>query len=269
MGATGSDWPGSAEADPGLRLALPARRVPVGHGWDWIARGWKLFTRAPLMWIVSLLILVVAAVVMNFIPLIGGLAFHVLNAAIAAGFIVACRSLELGNEFELEHLFAGFRTHFGSLLVVGLLFLAGEAAIFLVFVAFAGFPLIGVAMSGDAQEIATRVMASLMTIALGGLVALALLVPLMAAIWFAPALVVLHGVGPVEAMKQSFIGCFRNFWSLFVYGLVMTLFALLIPLTLGLGAFVWVPLAIASTYAAYREIYTAEPMAPAPVAAAA
>jgi uncharacterized membrane protein len=204
---------------------------------------------------------------MNFVPVVGGLAFHVLNAAIAAGFVVACRSLELGNDFELEHLFAGFRTHFGSLVVVGLLFLAGEAVIFVVFLAFVGMPLIGTMISGDSQQLAAHLMGSLMSIALGGLVALGLMIPLVAAIWFAPALVVMHGVGPVEAMKQSFVGSFRNFWSLFVYGLVMTLFAILIPLTLGLGLLVWVPLAIASTYASYRDIFTDD--ASVPVAAAA
>lgn len=256
MSATQTEWTPAGDADAGLRLVLPPRRVSAGNGWDWIARGWRLFARAPLMWILSLLILIVVAVVMNFIPILGSLVFQVLNAAIAAGFVVACRSLERGGEFELEHLFAGFRRHFGSLVIVGLLFLAGEMVIFAVFLGFVGFPMLGAFLSGDTQQVAASLMHSLFAIALGGLVALALMVPLIAAFWFAPALVVMHGMAPLQAMKASLVGSLRNFWAFLVYGIVMTLFAILIPLTLGLGLLIWLPVTISSSYVAYRDIYT-------------
>jgi uncharacterized membrane protein len=240
----------------GLTLVVPLRSLPAGEGWTWIAQGWRLFTRAPLMWILSMLIVFVAAVVMNFVPIIGGIAFQVLNAVIAAGFVVACRSLEQGGEFELEDLFAGFRIRFGNLVIVGLLFLAGSIAIFLVFAAFLGFTILGAVLTGDAQQIAATVMKSFFGLALGGLVALALWVPLIAAFWFAPALVVMHDVRPIEAMKQSFSASFRNFVPFLVYGLVMMVFAIVAAIPLGLGFLVWMPLAIASSYAAYRAIFT-------------
>jgi uncharacterized membrane protein len=44
-----------------------------------------------------------------------------------------------------------------------------------------------------------------------------------------------------------------------VYGFVMLVLAIVAVIPLGLGMFVWLPLAIASTYAAYRQIYTEEP----------
>ncbi|HET9469861.1 MAG TPA: BPSS1780 family membrane protein, partial [Usitatibacter sp.] len=187
---------------------------------------------------------------------------------IAAGFVVACRSIEQGGEFELEHLFAGFRIRFGNLVVVGLLFLAGSVAIVLVFAAFLGFTILGAVLTGDSQQIAATVMKSFFGLALGGLVALALWVPLVAAFWFAPALVVLNDVRPVEAMKQSFVASFRNFVPFLVYGIVMLVFAVLAAIPLGLGLLVWMPLAIASSYAAYRAIFTedASPAAPATLA---
>ena len=267
MSATQTEWTTPPQPD-GLTLATPCRSLPAGEGWAWIARGWRLFTRAPLMWILSMLIVFVVAVVMNFIPIIGGLAFQVLNPVIAAGFVVACRSLEQGGEFELEHLFAGFRIRFGNLAILGLLFLAGTVAILLVFAAFLGFTILGAVLTGDSQQIAATVMKSFFGLALGGLVALALWVPLIAAIWFAPALVVMHDVGPIEAMKQSFVGSFRNFVPFLLYGLVMLVFAILAAIPIGLGFLVWVPLAIASGYAAYRAIFTVDgaPAAPATLA---
>jgi len=267
MSATQTEWTPPSQPG-GLTLVVPSRALPAGEGWTWIARGWGLFTRAPLMWILSMLIVFVAAVVMNFIPIIGGLAFQVLNPVIAAGFVVACRSLEQGGEFELEHLFAGFKIRFGNLVVLGLLFLAGTIAIFLVFAAFLGFTILGAILTGDAQQIAATMMRSFFGLALGGLVAMALWVPLIAAIWFAPALVVMHDVGPVEAMKQSFVASFRNFVPFLLYGIVMLVFAVLAAIPIGLGFLVWMPLAIASTYAAYRAIFTADdaPAAPSTLA---
>jgi uncharacterized membrane protein len=111
-------------------------------------------------------------------------------------------------------------------------------------------------MSGDAQAIASQAMASALTILLGALVAVALTVPLMAAFWFAPALVVMHGLGPVEAMKQSLVGCLRNWIPFLVWSIVMLVFAILAAIPFGLGYLVWLPLAITSSYAAYRGIYT-------------
>jgi uncharacterized membrane protein len=219
-------------------------------------QGWRLFTRAPLMWILAILVWFVIAVVVHLLPVIGALAFQAVNAAIAAGFVVACRSLERGGEFELEHLFAGFRDRFVSLLVVGLLVMAGYVAIFLVFGMFFGFSILGALMTGDPNAIASSIMASALTLALGGLVALALTIPLMAAFWFAPALVVMHGLGPVQAMKESFVGCLRNWIPFLVWSLVMTIFAIVAAIPVLLGYLVWIPLAIASTYAAYRDIYT-------------
>jgi len=266
MSVTQTDEPGGAQPEPELRLVQPSRRRPAGDGWAWIAQGWKLFARAPLMWILAILVVFVIAVVVNLVPFVGGMAFQVLQAAIAAGFMVACRSLERGDEFEIEHLFAGFRTRFSSLLVVGLLVIVGWLAILAVFASFVGFSILGALLSGDVHAIAGSVMASAMTIALGGLVAAALSIPLMAAFWFAPALVVLNGVGPVEAMKESLVGCMRNFVPFLVWGIVMTVFAIVAALPVFLGYLVWMPLAITSTYAAYRAIFTegaeATPAAP-------
>jgi len=263
MSVTQVEGSAGAQRDGDLRLVLPPRRHAAGAGWTWIAQGWKLFTRAPLMWILSILVWIVIAIVLNLVPFVGGLAFQVLQAAIGAGFMVACRSIEVGGDFELEHLFAGFRTRFASLLVVGLIVLGCSILIFLVFAAFAGFSILGAILSGDPQVIAHDIMASALTLALGLLVALALYVPLAAAFWFAPALVILNGLGPVEAMKQSLAGCLKNFVPFLVWGIVMLVFAILAAIPVGLGYLVWVPLAIASSYAAYRGIYTEEGSPPA------
>src|SRR5437868_14415550 len=104
--------------DPELKLVLPGRGLPAGAGWDWIAEGWSLFTKAPLMWILSLLVILVVVVVMALVPILGQIALQVVQPAIIAGYMVACRQLEKGGEFEIEHLTAGFSKRFVPLLVV-------------------------------------------------------------------------------------------------------------------------------------------------------
>jgi len=248
--------PSEGPYDPDLKLVLPGKGLPAGAGWDWITEGWSLFTKAPLMWIVSLLVIFVGAIAVGLVPILGQLLFQLVQAAIAAGYMVACRSLEKGGEFEIEHLMAGFQRRFVPLLIVGVLFLVGWIVIFLICMAFAGMGMIGALMAGDAENAAHALMASAGSIVLGLLVMMALMVPLVAAYWFAPALVMMHDMKPIAAMRESFFACFRNFVPFLVYGIVMTIAGFFAALPFGLGMLVWVPVAIASTYVAYSQIFT-------------
>jgi uncharacterized membrane protein len=134
----------------------------------------------------------------------------------------------------------------------------------LLFFLVAGVSLLPAFLSGDSDALGAALMGSAMLMMVGGLVMMAVMVPIMAAYWFAPALVMLHDMPPIEAMKASFFACFRNFVPFLVYSLVMgfTLFIAILPF--GLGLLVWVPVAIASTYAAYRQIFTEDEAAAAP-----
>lgn len=242
--------------DAGLRLVMPGRREAAGAGWTWIVQGWRLFARAPLMWVISMVVVFVLAIALNLVPVLGTLLFQVLQPVIAGGFVVACRSLETGEEFEFEHLFAGFTRRFGPLAILGALLMVAMLAIVLVFALFAGFAVLAAFLAGDAGAVEAAIAASVGTILLGTLVMLALIVPLAAAAWFAPALVVMHDVKPLAAMRASFFACFRNFVPFLVYSLVLLVALVVALIPFGLGMLVWIPLLIASTYVAYRRIFT-------------
>src|SRR5258706_5361477 len=116
-----------------LTLVQPSRTHAAGAGVTWISEGWKLFAKAPLMWIVALIILFVMAIIAGFIPIIGSIAFQIVNPVFAAGMFVACRALGKGGEFELEHAFAGFRSpRLMSLVILGAIFLVAWLAIVVV-----------------------------------------------------------------------------------------------------------------------------------------
>lgn len=248
-----------------LALELPGRALAAGRGWHWIPAGWALFTRAPLMWVVTIVLLLVVALVMGLVPIIGNIAFQLLTPVFAAGLVHACRALETGGDFEIDTLLTGFRERFVPLVTLGAIFTVAGLVIILLMAGIMGFSVLGAVMSQAGTEEALATLAgSMMGILLGALVGLALAVPLMAAWWFAPALVAMHGLAPVDAMKASFFGCLRNIVPFLLYSIVMTVLAVVAMIPFGLGFLVWLPVAITSTYVSYREIYTAERPAAAP-----
>jgi len=247
-----------APLEPGP--AVPAKSRPAGDGTAWIGAGWRLFTRAALMWVVAMLVLLVIVILANLIPIVGPVVMHLLNPVFMAGLVVACASLERGGEFELEHLFAGFKRNFTGLLVVGIVVFAVEVVLLLLFVGIAGVGLFsGIITATSGEEAEAILLASLMPLLLGSLVTLALMMPLLMAYWFAPALVVMHGMAPLTAMRESFMGCLRNIVPSLVYGVVMLVLLIVALIPLGLGLLVWVPLFFTSSYAAYRAIFTEAP----------
>ena len=242
--------------DAGLRLVLPGRSCSFGDGAAWVGRGWKLFTAAWLMWVISTVVLLVVSLASNLLPIVGALIMGVINPVILGGFIAACRSLETGGDFEIEHLLAGFSRRFGKLALLGAILLAGEIVIAIVFAMFVGFSVLMAIMAGDQQAIASAIYASVGTLLVGTLVCTLLLLPLLAAVWFAPALIYMHDMNVGAAMAASFSASFRNLLSTLLYALIMLPLALIAVIPIGLGLLVWIPLMLASTYAAYRDIFT-------------
>jgi hypothetical protein len=230
---------------------MGGRAVGAGHGWTWIADGFGLFKKAPGMWIALVVVLFVILVVLAFIPLLGAVATFLLMPLFLGGMMLGCQALQGGGELELGHLFAGFKTHTANLIVLGALAIGGWIIVMLPVIAIVGAGTIFGVMRGDAAGVA----------AMGGsfmlawLVAMALSIPIYMALWFAPALVVLRGLAPVAAIKESFLGCLKNIVPFLIYGIVMLVLGIVAAIPLGLGWLVLGPVAIASIYVAYRDIY--------------
>lgn len=259
MSASGPGFPVSTDAanDAGApRLVLPGRSCSASEGVDWISKGWGLFRRAPLMWVLFFVIYLIIQVALSFVPIVGTFVGYLIAPLFAGGVTLGCRSLETGGELEIEHLFGGFQRHAGNLLVVGVLYILGSLAILLVFGLFAGFSIVSAVLVGGEEHVLQAIAAASLPLVLGLLVCAALFVPLMAAYWFAPMLVMMHDMKPVDAMRESLFACFRNILSFLVYSLVMLLLFIVALLPFGLGILVWVPLMMASTYASYRAVFT-------------
>jgi uncharacterized membrane protein len=230
------------------------RKVPASRGSAWFGEGWDLFKRAPGTWIVILIVFMLLSIVLAIIPL-GSLVSSIIYPAFSAGLMIGCRTLEEGGQLRLSHLFAGFKKNVGSLMLVGVLYLVGMMLIGLL--AGIGAALLIPAMMGSGAMPSDfgSMMVMLPMIALIALVVMAAMLPLMMALWFAPALVIFHDAQPMEAMRSSFQGSLRNFVPFLVYGLLALLFALLAALPFGLGFLIYGPLIWCSIYTGYRDIF--------------
>jgi uncharacterized membrane protein len=243
-----------ADATAAARNFLPTgRAVPAGHGWDWIADGWDLFKRQPVMWVIFTVVGAVIFIAFQFLmPVVGQLVLTLLAPVFAGGVMIGCRGLEEGRELQISHLFAGFRERFGSLISVGLISLAFTVLIALVVGLVTGLGM-WTLFGGGADPAA--VAGAGLTVLLAALVMLALLLPVYMALWFAPPLVVFHAQGPGEAMKNSFVACLKNIVPFLLYSVILFLLSIVATIPMLLGWLVLVPVIAGSLYTGYRDIF--------------
>lgn len=229
------------------------RAVAAGRGWDWIPLGWELFKKQAGMWIALVLVAFVIFFVLALIPIVGSLATFVLTPVFAAGVLVGSRAVDEGRELEIGHLFAGFKQKFAQLATVGAIYL-GSAIVIALVVGLATGASIFTMMSLSGAEASP---AAALSVLLALLIMLALLLPVVMAVWFAPALVLFHDKNAVDAMKESFSGCLRNVVPFLVYGIVIMVFGVIASIPLGLGWLVLGPVLCTSFYTSYKDIYLA------------
>ncbi len=244
------------EADDGAFALTGPHARGVGNGAVWILNGWGFFKASALAWIGAIVIYVVIAMVASLIPLLGQLAMQILGPVFMAGFMLGCREQEQGNEFTIGHMFAGFQNRFGSLVVLALLYLVAVIVAVVV-----GMVVMGILMGGMAAVSDPETMAQIgpVTGLLMVLVMLALVIPVAATIWFSPALVMLHDMAPVEAMKMSVAGVLKNILPFLVYGVLGMVLGFIAIIPLGLGLLVLLPMLMASIYIGYRDVFTDGP----------
>ena len=228
--------------------------VPAARGWNWLSEGWTQFKAAPGLWIGIVVVFVVILFALAMIPFLGPVAQNLLMPVFMGGIALGCRAIDDGSGLQFNHLFEGFKSHFGTLVAVGALYLAGFIAVLVVVMMIFGAGMAALFI-GCGQQPDVAQTGAVIGVLLAVLVAVALSLPLVMAVWFAPALVVFHGLGAVDAMKQSFTGCLRNVLPFLVYGIVGFLFAVVASIPLGLGWLVLGPMLASSVYTAYRDIY--------------
>lgn len=229
------------------------RRVPAGQGLKWLGTGWKYFIQNPLGWIALTLISGVMWIALSIIPVVNlltGIIFPIL----IGGMMIACDNQRRTGSLAIGDLFAGFQQKLGPLALLGLissgLMLASMIPLLAVFgLSFAG------TLLGSAHGAPSLGMHPIDMLLPGILLVIAISCVAWSLLWFAPALVTLQNQSPLEALKNSFFGCWRNPLAGLLYGIGAFIVLILGMIPLFLGLLIAMPILIASIYASYRDIF--------------
>ena len=268
------------------------RVVEASRGTRWWAQGWQTFTSNLWTWIGIMVIYFIIIVLISVIPFVGDVGHSLLAPVFFGGLMLGCRAIHRGEPLRVAHLFEGFQgAHFVPLLIIGAIDIGLTLLIAAIVTGgvFGGTSMMDTLRSSGTDPFG-MMSRSMATIGFSGFLAMLaglLIAAVMGTLnWFAPALVVLHGAKSIDAMKTSFVTCWRNWLPFLVYGLVAIAvmlvvgaifvavaiaffwqgiagsgegFAALIGLAFlcmmvfALAALVIGPVAFGSTYAAYRD----------------
>lgn len=239
---------------------LTVRPVPPGNGWLWITDAWKLFLKQPGVWVLIFVILVIILAMLSWLGFIGSLATALAIPIFGGGFVLAARTADRGGTPDVVMLFAGFKENAGPLAMLGVFNLVAMLVIGLVVSLIMGVGMgMGAMVGGMAGGGPGAMMGGMAgmsaTALLGFLVVFALYVPVAAALWFAPALVMFRGIAPVEAAKESLAACLKNLVPLLVYGIAGLVLGMLASIPFGLGWLALGPVLGISVYTGYRDIF--------------
>jgi uncharacterized membrane protein len=245
-----------------LILSSTSKSNSIGAAWGWIKFGFSNFKSSPLFWIINIILYGVIFIILSLIPFLGILLTSLLSPVFIGGLMLGTYAVSQGKPMTVNHLFAGFKKNTGSLVGVGLLYLLGIIVLLLAtgLIAyltggFDGFKTLISSQSGG-QADPTQVLAAYGKLKIAGIFYLIMSIPLMLSIIFSPALIVMHDVKTMNAMKQSFLGGIKNILPLIFWFFLSMILMFLGAIPFGLGLLVVIPMLTASLFAAYKTIFT-------------
>ncbi len=201
-------------------------RHEARRGALWLRDAYAMLSAHRVPWLLLLLLYYLVVGVVDLLPIVGQFGLPLLKPVFAVGFLAAAWNQERGGVPELKFLFQGFRANLWALLPLGAFLLIGISVSVLATSLVDGGKLVEV-LSGrlklDESLLATGEMQ------LGMLFAALLALPVMLALWFAPALVVFHGCSAAEALAVSLRAAIANWRPIAVYATLVFVFGGLLP----------------------------------------
>ena len=195
--------------------------LPATAGFSWLREGMRLFGRQPFGLPAMVVLYLVMLIAPALLPIIGIAISGVLAPFASVGLLTACRDAAEGRMPTPTAFVQPFRP---SPARVHMLRLGIVNAILLLVVATAAALLSPEPPGSEAPQSLHDVPPSAL------LLQLLLYLPVMALMWFAPALAGWHAIAPAKAMFGSVVACWRNLGAMLVFGVAAT------TLTMGVSA---------------------------------
>ena len=192
--------------------------VSAAEGFEWLRGSVRIFRS---QWLRYTSIAALFLLIMQVASMIsGGLLLVFLKPVLSVGFLAAAWHHERGELPEARHLFAGFKSNLKALLPLGGLYLVG-----VLLAATVGLLASGVSPEQLMAEDGQPKLDDMTRLRFMGITIL-LTLPLTAALWFAPALIVFSDATLGQALTTSARACFANWLAMSAYGLAIFLLLL-------------------------------------------
>jgi uncharacterized membrane protein len=250
---------------------MQIRKVDARHGWQWLVQGLVLFRKDPAHWLMLIALLFIGSRVLLAVPYLG-LLVVLITPNFLAGLTHGAQALEQGKPLRLGYLASGFLKNAGHLVTLGGVSLLGHFLMLVAMTTVAGAALSDVVQTMSTGAITQETVAAMRVAAprllLSVCMGLAIAVPVMLAVWFAPMLVFFDDVKPGPAMLMSLWACLRNLMPMLVYAIAL-MGPLLVMMQIGvaltrqpdMGIWLLAPVLVPSLYASYRDLFVQEPAA--------
>lgn len=242
-----------------LPAAIRVADVRAGNGPRWIAEGFRMYRRQPVVWTGLSLGWLVISFGLLLVPVIGSFFATLLQPVFFASFAIAAKRQLEGERVEMGDLFIGFRTNVRALAMVGSVELVAALLVILLLSLVMGGPA-APATPATPEDMARSLQerAPLLFTALG------LMAIVKGALWFAPALIAFHGMSAPHAIRWSVYASLSNFGAMFTYVFALTLMYVVAALPWGLGFAIALPVMCLSTYTGYRDVFEENAPGPTP-----
>jgi len=247
------------------------KTVDSGRGVGWIGDGWNLVKRQLGEWIFLVVVYLLIQVVLQLIPILGGIVAALIAPGLMAGVFLATRYVDEDKTINLKVLFQPLmesRTR-EPLLKLGAVAIVFAILIVVVMVnMFVSFSHGGTAFE-ESKMMNENIDITLLFSFWGGGVGWALVFLLLGALysmamWFALQLVLFAGVAPFDAMKISFKAALANWLPILLFCLLLVVLGFLLealleffvtlPLLLG-SWLLLMPVLFAIMYVSYKEVF--------------
>ncbi len=219
---------------------VSVQRVSASHGLDWIVAGWSYVARMPRQAVaLAALLLFPTLLSTTLVSLrIGSVVLSILMVFFLAVVATCCRILDHHDTLpRLRDQHSIFRNR--ALWTVA---------------AIAGAATLALDVLGNNMGIYARA-ASWSGLGLYFLFIKLLSLVLMMALWLAPALIVLDGAGPLQALKLSLLATVRNILPWLLLSLLAFVLCIVAVIPIGLGLLAALPTLACAAYLASRDLF--------------
>lgn len=210
---------------------------PAKAAFDWFKQGFNIFNQHKLAWVGVTLAVYLMLLVLSVIPVVGPIVGNIL----LAGLFPLAHAAFHTKQFEHKKVFEGFKQSLMPLLQVTLVNLLAVIACYAIAAQITGFKQLATPSINDVYQ----------TI----IVFLILYAPVILAMLFAPALIILHKISVWQAIKMSFVGGFKNSISMTVFGVIMIFAMMLALMPAGLGLVFLLPIMHCTLYVIFQDIF--------------